>query len=299
MMGERRISFAIPYYSNPGYLAEAIDSVRRQTIDEWELVVVDDHGPEPAKDLVAAMDDARLSYLRNDERRGLPGNWNECVARTTAPLVTLLHGDDRLLPTYAERLLAVADEQPHAAAYFTGVKLIDGEGRPTRTYVDFLKRLVSGGSHSGEVVGDKGLAALLAANFIYCPTLSLRRDAVGDAPFDESWHFVCDWDFTARLLLEGRSLVGLDESLLEYRRHPSQTTARLTVDAQRFSEELGFLKQMQARTAARGYSAAARAAHRRVGTRGHVAVSASLDLAKGRVRQAWTKAKVLARDLRS
>ena len=71
-MSGPRISFAIPYYDNPGYLAEAIESVRHQTIADWDLVVVDDAGPEPAGDVVAAIGDDRVRYVRNDERRGLP-----------------------------------------------------------------------------------------------------------------------------------------------------------------------------------------------------------------------------------
>jgi hypothetical protein len=138
----------------------------------------------------------------------------------------------------------------------------------------------------------------LAANFIYCPTLALRRASVGDSPFDESWRFVCDWDLTARLLLEGHALVGVNEKLLEYRRHPSQATARLTQDAQRFGEELAFLKQMAVRTEAEEFHGAARAARRRLATRSHVTIRVLLDALTGRRHAARLEAKLLWRDLR-
>src|SRR3954449_13348950 len=57
--GDVRISFAIPYYDNPGYLAEAVASVQAQTVYGWELVVVDDAGPEPAEDVVRRLGDPR------------------------------------------------------------------------------------------------------------------------------------------------------------------------------------------------------------------------------------------------
>ena len=200
--------------------------MRHQTIADWDLVVVDDAGPEPAEDVVAAIDDARVRYVRNDERLGLPGNWNECVAQATAPLVTLLHGDDRLLPAYAERVLTAAEAAPGAAAYFTGVTVIDADGRPTRTYVDFLKRLVSGAP------GPAGLRATAAWRCSWPRTSSpARRSPCAGRPrcraLRQPWRFVGDWDFTVRRLLEGRSLVGVEEPLLEYRRHAAQTTARL------------------------------------------------------------------------
>jgi glycosyltransferase involved in cell wall biosynthesis len=293
-----RLSFAIPYYDGLDFLSEAIDSVRRQSMDDWELVVVDDAGPEPAGHLVSGLGDPRIRYHRNDERRGLPGNWNECVARTTAPLVTVLHGDDRLRPTYAERVLAAAERHPQAAAFFTGTAVIDAQGRPARTYVDSLKAMIARGHRSGELAGDSGLAALLSGNFVYCPSLCLRRDAVGSEPFDVQWRFVADWDFTVRQLIEGRVLVGIDEKLLEYRRHASQTTARMTLDAGRFTEELGFLSQMARVADDRGFPRAARAARRRVATRAHVALSAALDLAGGRPAPARLKLGLLGQDLR-
>jgi glycosyltransferase involved in cell wall biosynthesis len=293
-----RLSFAIPYYDDRRFLAEAVESVRAQTVTDWDLVVVDDAGPEPAEDLVAALADDRITYHRNPERLGLPGNWNECVARATAPLVTVLHGDDRLRPAYAERVLAAAQRHPGASAYFTGTSVIDAAGRPTRTYVDSLKSLLARGHRSGEVAGESGLAALLSGNFVYCPSLALRRELVGEDPFDPEWRFVADWDFTVRQLVAGRTLVGIDEPLLEYRRHAAQTTARMTLDAQRFTEELGFLARMEQVAAAQGLPRAARAARRRIPTRAHVALSAGLDLVRGRVRPARLKLGLLGRDLR-
>ena len=94
------ITFALPYYSNLGYLREAIDSVLAQTISNWEMIVVDDAGPEPAADLVATLDDPRIRYVRNVANLGLAGNWNECLRHVTTPYVTLLHSDDRLLPLH-------------------------------------------------------------------------------------------------------------------------------------------------------------------------------------------------------
>ena len=134
-----RISFTIPYYRGRSYLREAIESVLAQTVDAWELVVVDDRGPEPAQDLVAEYADPRVRYVRNEANLGLAGNWNECVRQASAPLVTVLHGDDRLLPDYAARVLAAADEHPEVTALFTDALVIGPDGEPTSTLADKVK----------------------------------------------------------------------------------------------------------------------------------------------------------------
>ena len=291
------ISFAIPYYSNAAYLREAIDSVRGQTHRDWELVVVDDHGPEPVPDLVAEYGDPRITYVRNETNLGLSGNWNECIRRASGPLVTVLHADDRLLPTYAERVLEAARRHPYAAAVFTDVVTIGTDGGPVETIADFAKRFARRTRGDHDLRGDEGLAPLLAANYILCPTLCLRRELVGEAPFDRRWRFVPDWDFTSRLLLAGHTLHSVRSPLLEYRRHLGSQTSALTSDASRFVEELELMREMADAARTRGWTRSERAARRRISVRGHLALRALGDMVGRRGGAAREKARLLRVDL--
>ena len=124
--------------------------------------------------------------MRNERNLGLAGNWNECVRLATTPWVTILHGDDRLLPEYAARVLAAAEREPGVTALFTDAVNIDGDGAPTRTLADVAKGLLPRRKDDHELAGDDDLAGLLAGNYIVCPTMCLRRDLVGPAPFDAS-----------------------------------------------------------------------------------------------------------------
>ena len=293
-----RISFAIPYYDNPGYLAETIQSVRAQTIGDWELTVVDDCGPEPAREQVEALGDPRISYVRNERNLGLSGNWNECVRLARAPWVTLVHADDRLRPTYAERVLAAAEPRPDLAAVFTDVVTIGPTGEPTTTAADLAKRFFPRPRTDHDLHGDAATSVLLAGNYILCPTLCLNREQVGAAPFQTRWRFVPDWAFTVGLLLQGETLRSIREPLLEYRRHSSSQTSVLTVDASRFTVEIAFLEEMADRAAALGWSASERAARRRVSVRGHLVQKMLVDVARGRFGAARVKGRILYRDLR-
>lgn len=292
------ISFAIPYYDNPGYLLEAVASVRAQTVAEWELVVVDDAGPSPVDAAVNALGDPRISYVRNTTNLGLAGNWNECVRRSRAQLVTVLHADDRLLPRYAERVLEAARLRPDAAAVFTDVTIIGPDGRPTLTLADLGKRLARRPPFDHDVLGDAGMAGLLRGNYILCPTLCIRTAAVGQAPFDPRWRFVPDLDFTVRQLLAGRSLRAIREPLLEYRRHPGSQTSTLTSDSSRFEEEFVFLAQMAEAAEAKGWTRSVRAGRRRVTARVHLLLRLVLDMVGGRFGPAREKGRILRRDLR-
>lgn len=292
-----RITFAIPYYDGLAYLREAIESVLAQTIEDWELVVVDDRGPHAAESLVASFSDPRIRYRLNTENLGLAGNWNECLRQAGAPLVTILHGDDRLLPDYAARVIRAMEQRPDVTAVFTDANIIDPGGAPTSTLADVVKSWLPRPAGSTVLQGDRDLASLLRGNYIVCPTLCFRRALLDDAPFDATLRFVPDWDFTTRVLLGGGSLFGIREPLLEYRRHPESQTSALTSDASRFGEEIELMRDRSRDAADLGWKRSERTARIRLTVRVHIAVRALIDLARGHGVAFRSKMRILGRDL--
>ena len=293
------ITFAVPYYSNRDYLIEAIGSVQAQSRSDWLLLVVDDAGPEPIDDLIAELGDDRISSHRNESNLGLANNWNRCIGLATTPWVTLLHADDRLEPGYAAAVLAAAERDPTLAAIFTDVVVIGADGAPARSLPDAVKRFARRPNHDHDVVGDEGLSAILANNYVFCPTLCYRTDLVLDHPFDVRWRMVMDLDHTAQILLQHRRLHGIRKPLYQYRRHHSNQTSSLTANAVRFEEEIALYRECAAAAADKGWNRAARTARRRTMVRSHLALQALADLGVGRFGAARRKAGLLVCDLRS
>ena len=63
------ISFILPAWK-ARFLKEAVGSIVAQTSPDWELVVVDDCSPEPLGEIMAAFDDPRIRYFRNEINLG-------------------------------------------------------------------------------------------------------------------------------------------------------------------------------------------------------------------------------------
>lgn len=292
------MTIAIPYYSGRTYLIEAVHSVRAQTRCDWRLIVVDDAGPEPAGDEIAALGDERIEYVRSPANLGLAGNWSECLRRSRTELVTLLHADDRLAPTYLAAVLAAADRHPDAAAVFTDSVVIGPAGEPLRSLPDLVKRFARRPRGDHVVRGDADLASILANNYVFCPTLCYRRSMVGEAPFDGRWKMVIDLDLVARLLLDGDELVGVRAPLYEYRRHGGNQTAVLTANALRFEEELALYREIAEAAETKGWPRSARRARHRSMVRAHLALQVARDVVRGRFGQGRAKARLLADDLR-
>lgn len=292
------ITFAIPYFTNLHYLREAIASVQAQTIDNWELLIVDDCGPEPPDELVEQLGDPRIRCTHNMVNLGLAGNWNECIRQSTAPLVTLLHSDDRLLPTYGAAIIDNARRHPDVAAFFTGTTIIGADGEPARSLPDFVKRFARRPPGNHRVAGDEALAAVLANNYIFCPTLCYRTALVGTQPFDARWAFVLDLDNITRLLLNGHTLYGIRAPLYQYRRHRSNQTSLLTANATRFTEEIALYREVSAAATAIGWHHSAGTAHHRWMVRTHLLLQSFNDLLHMRLAAAKEKTIMLRADLR-
>ena len=235
------ISFAVPYYSAPEYLREALESLRSQTHLNWEAVVVDDASPNPVDDLVAEFNDRRITYVRNETNLGLAANWNKALALANAPLVCILHSDDLLEPQYASTMVDLMTTNPEATAGHCRVSIIGPDGLPRRTLTDAVKQVIQPKAKGLVVsVGEDGLASMLRGSWIYCPTLCFRRSHLPSVPFDNSWRFMLDFDLIARIFLNGQQIIGTTSKLYRYRRHDGAQTRVLTHELTRFEEELAF-----------------------------------------------------------
>ena len=285
------LTFAIPYYSGRHYLEQAIRSVLSQEDEHWRLVVCDGRGREPdLETFLASFGDRRIRYVAWDGVAGMAANWNRCLDSADTDLVTLLHGDDELLKGYGDLMRTAAVGQPQAAAFFCPARIIDAEGAECFSFPDYVKRWLIPGS-GGQVVlqGEAGLRTLLWGNFIMCPTLCYRKPRLAGRRFALGWRQVPDLEFTARLLLEGETLVGLPQTVYAYRRHQANTTAQQTDSLLRFREEVALLEQLRLRLKEMGWKRATFPAEIKLIIKLNLAYCVLRDLAGLRLSQAWRK----------
>lgn len=93
-----RVSVVIPTYGRPSRLRAAVESVKFQTYDSVELVVVDDCSPTPAEETlgdVPADVFSALRIVRHRENQGANAARNTGIRRATGSLVAFLDDDDR------------------------------------------------------------------------------------------------------------------------------------------------------------------------------------------------------------
>lgn len=116
-----KVSVIVPCYDYARFLPEAVESICAQTLEELEIVIVDDGSPddtaEVAERLIAAHPERDMRLLRQ-ENTGLPGARNSGIAATTGEYVCCLDADDRMSPTYLEELVRVLDARPDVSIVY-------------------------------------------------------------------------------------------------------------------------------------------------------------------------------------
>lgn len=129
-------TIAIPAYKSK-YLGEAIESVLRQTISDFELLIVNDASPHNISEVVGCYTDKRIRYVINEKNIGKDDpvkNWNKCLKLAQGEYFSLLCDDDIYAPTFLEELYALTLRYPSCNVFRAGIKQIDGKGRMIGIY---------------------------------------------------------------------------------------------------------------------------------------------------------------------
>jgi len=103
-----RVSVIMPTHNRAGFVAAAIESVLKQTMGDFEIVVVDDASTDDTQGAVARIEDPRIHYVRRERNGGDAAARNSGIARATAPWIAFLDDDDYWVPRKLEWQLEAA-----------------------------------------------------------------------------------------------------------------------------------------------------------------------------------------------
>jgi len=125
------VSVIVNLYNGAATVAEAIDSVLAQSFASWELLVWDDASSDGGGGTAQRFRDARIRYVRSEERVWLGQARQEAIEATSGEWVAFLDQDDVWLPRKLELQLRRAAETPTAGLIY---------GRTVRFYPDGTER---------------------------------------------------------------------------------------------------------------------------------------------------------------
>jgi glycosyltransferase involved in cell wall biosynthesis len=117
------LSVLLPTHDRLEYLRYAVESVRRQDLADWEVIVSDNASTEDIAGYVSELGDERIRYVRTETFVPVTENWNNALRHSRGDYVVMLGDDDALLPGYCEGLLNLVERFERPQVIYTGALL--------------------------------------------------------------------------------------------------------------------------------------------------------------------------------
>jgi glycosyltransferase involved in cell wall biosynthesis len=179
-------SVVVPTYNRADLVLRAVASVQRQSLEQWELLVIDDASTDDTQTRVEKLDDPRIEYVRRGVNGGVATAQNTGLDRAAGRYVLFLHSDDELLPACLRRLCDLLDHAPSTIGGIeAGLEVVEPDTTVRRR--PYLE-------------GADARALLAFQSGVHISTLLLRREVAAAIRFDEHLRGVEDRDFCVRLL---------------------------------------------------------------------------------------------------
>ena len=155
---EHLVSIITPSYNSEDFIGETIDSIRKQTYQNWELIIVDDASKDNTAEVLReyAHKDSRIKFFINKNNSGAATSRNKGLENSKGRFIAFVDSDDLWTSTKLEEQLAFMMDNNHAIS-FTSYSLINENGEklhkrincvPSIDYKGILKNTIIGMSTS-------------------------------------------------------------------------------------------------------------------------------------------------------
>lgn len=202
LISNPKISIVIPCYNAEKYLRETLDCLQKQTIEDWECVIVNDGSTDGSLEILKeySAKDSRYKYI--DKENGGPAiARNIAIAASSGRYILPLDADDIIAPSYAEKAIEYLDVHSKCKLVYCKAEFFGDINEPFN-------------------LRDYNYYDLPYNNSIFCSCIYRRVDFDKTIGYNPNMAFRNeDWDFLLSLLGENDEVYCLPEILFYYRQH--------------------------------------------------------------------------------
>ncbi len=213
------VSVIICVHNGSRFILETLETVLRQTLQDFEVIMVDDGSTDGSAELVEReFRDSRIRIVRQRQqtlRVARPIG----VAHAKGEFLAFLDHDDLWLPHKLERQVSIARESSDVGLLFSDCIFVNDRGEP-------IGCLSDGYDFDAMDLGrEKAYFELLRRGcFVAYPTAFARAEAVrAVGGFSPAYEYVGDYELWLRLARHG-PIQYISEPLAKYRVHTAQFT---------------------------------------------------------------------------
>jgi glycosyltransferase involved in cell wall biosynthesis len=201
------ISVVLPVYNVAPYVKEAIDSILNQTIQDFEILIIDDCSTDNTLEVVHSYNDDRIVIITKEKNKGLIDSLNIGFEQAKGKYIARMDGDDINKIDRFEKQLNVLENNPNIKVCGCWLQEFGSSNRTIKhkeNHDEIVARL------------------LISCSMSLCCAMLNREWAVA-IKFDENKKHVEDYDFWSRVAWSGK-FYNIQEVLYDYRIHENQVS---------------------------------------------------------------------------
>ncbi len=214
-----KISIITVTRNRVGFIAQAIESAKKQSFMDWELIVLDDDSEDATEAIVASYTakDDRIKYHKNSPALGISANRNKGLKLATGQYLAVLDSDDYWLDNNKlQKQYDFLEQNPDYALIGSNIRIIDEKGGLIKE-TDFATEDL------------KIRKKILSDNQIPHSSVLIRRELMTKiGGYDEKLSCVEDLDLFLRLGQLGK-MKNLAEITTAYTRHSGSVSQKRKV----------------------------------------------------------------------
>jgi len=120
------ISVIIPLFNRAGLIAETLASIEKQSIQPYQVVIVDDHSSDASVDVVNEFKKTsglNIVILHNGYKRGQSGALNWGIEKAAGDFIAMQDSDDLWMPTHLQKLHEALGKHPESSIAFSAIEV--------------------------------------------------------------------------------------------------------------------------------------------------------------------------------
>jgi glycosyltransferase involved in cell wall biosynthesis len=197
-----KVSVIIPTYNRGAILEEALESVMRQTYDNYEVIVVDDGSKDHTKEMLDDyLTEKKIKYLYQSNQ-GVSAARNRGIEEATGEVISFLDSDDLWKEKKLETEIKYFSRNPGVDAIFSDLEKTDGKNY----FPSFMRETMAFSNYiidkqEFQIIDKRILYSCLLQEIpIKIPALSVKREVFSrNKPFDSKYKSGEDWELLLRL----------------------------------------------------------------------------------------------------
>lgn len=246
------ITVIIPSYNHSEYIGYTIRSILAQSLQDFELLIIDDNSSDNSEEVIKKFDDPRIKLITLKENLGICETSNICFEKANGKYLSIIASDDIMFPKNLEKKINFLEKNPRYGAVFSGVEVIDENNKILSKKTKKFEKVFTTENRKRT---DWLNHFFYKGNCIAAPTFVTRADCIKKINgFDALLSQAHDFDMWVKICLSGYEMFVLPEKLVRYRqrknnRNFSSNTAevrkRLIFDNEKILENYLSIKHIE------------------------------------------------------